>query len=279
MIAAGPAKSAQAMIGRTVAIWGSGTYARYCKVGMADAMLMPDSVSPNECASAFINPVTVLGMVETMRREGFTALVHTAAASNVGQMLCRVCLNDGIALVNIVRDHRQMKILRSLGAENVCNSSLATFDQDLQDAVRATGARLAFDATGGGILASRILAAMDRANMEGQPFRQYGSTGRKKVYMYSKLDPSPLEVAGGLGLSWDIGGWLVYNFVAEAEPGLLERLKARIADEIKTTFATTYSKSIGLDDALNPDVLAKVCQFSTGGKYLIEMRHDWPIAG
>jgi NADPH:quinone reductase len=207
-----------------------------------------------------------------MRREGFTALVHTAAASNVGQMLNRVCQQDGIGLVNIVRNDRQVQSLRSIGAEYVCNSSSATFDQDLQDALRATDARLAFDATGGGTLASQILAAMEKVDIEGKPVRQYGSSRKKKVYMYGKLDPNPLQILGNYGLSWSIGGWLVYNFLQEVGPGVLDRLKTRISNEIETTFATKYSKVVHLDDVIDPDVLSSVSQFSTGGKYLAEVR-------
>ncbi|WP_176598544.1 zinc-binding dehydrogenase [Sphingobium sp. 15-1] len=271
VVAAGLGKAAQALIGRTVALWGAGSYARYCKVRTADAMLLPDDVSAAEGASAFINPMTVLSMIETMRREGFTALVHTAAASSLGQMLGRLCRKDGIGLVNIVRSPQQVELLRSAGAEHVCDSSSASFDEDLQDAVRVTGARLGFDATGGGTLASRILAVMERVEMEGKGNRQYGSTGKKKIYVYGKLDADPLHLLGNYGLSWGVGGWLVYNFIEEAGKDVAERLKARIATEIKTTFATRYGKTIDLEELCDPAMIAYVSRMTTGGKCLIDM--------
>lgn len=271
VIAAGSSDAAQALIGRTVALWGAGTYARYYKVRVEDAMALPDDVSAIEGAAAFINPITALAMIETMRRDGFTGLVHTAAASSLGQMMCRICHKDGIPLVNIVRSPKQVELLRSIGAEYVCDSTSPSFDKDLQEAVRATGARVAFDATGGGILASQILAAMEVVNMEGQGIRQYGSTGKKKVYVYGKLDVAPIQMLGTYGLSWDVAGWLIYNFLEEVGAEVKERLKARVSSEVMTTFSTTFSKTIGFADIINPQVIIGANEKSTGGKYLVDM--------
>lgn len=274
VIAAGSSDAAQALIGRTVALWGAGTYARYYKVRVEDAMALPDDVSATEGAAAFINPITALAMIETMRHDGFTGLVHTAAASSLGQMMCRICQKDGIPLVNIVRSPKQVELLRSIGAEYICDSSSPSFDKDLQDAVRATGARVAFDATGGGILASQILAAMEVVNMEGQGIRQYGSTGKKKVYVYGKLDVTPIQLLGTYGLSWDVAGWLIYNFLEDVGADVKERLKARVASEVKTTFATSYSKAIGFAGISAPQVIIAANEKSTGGKYLVDMANS-----
>lgn len=270
VVAAGSGPAVQALLGRDVALWGSGTYARYCKVRAGDALLLPDDVSPAEGAAAFINPMTALGMVETMRRDGFSGLVHTAAASSLGQMLCRICEKEGIGLVSIVRNARQVELLKSIGAQFVCDSSAQDFDQALQDAVRSTGARLGFDATGGGTLVSQILAAMERVDMEGQGYRPYGATRRKKVYIYGGLDPSPLQMLRNYGLSWETGGWLVYNFIEEAGQDVADRLKRRIAAELKTTFAVTYNRTIGLEDICDPEVIRGVNERATGGKYLLD---------
>jgi NADPH:quinone reductase-like Zn-dependent oxidoreductase len=272
VVSAGAGRKARDLAGRNVALWGSGTYARYCKVRAADAMLLPDDVSPAEGAAAFINPMTALGMVETMKREGYSGIVHTAAASNLGQMLCRICDKDGIGLVAVVRNAQQKELLRSIGAEYVCDSSAVSFDEDLVDAVRASGARLGFDATGGGTLAGQILAAMERVNMEGRGYQLYGSAGKKKIYVYGKLDATPLQLLGNCGLSWAMDGWLVYNFLADAGVRTAERMKARIASELKTTFAASYSKTVGLADVCDPEVIRTVNQKATGGKFLIDMR-------
>ena len=150
-------------MGRAVATRSNfGMYAQYRIAKVSDCMLLPEGVTPKQGASAFINPLTALGMAETMRREGHTALVHTAAASNLGQMLNRVCLMDGIDLVNVVRSAEQVDILRRIGAKYIVNSTSPTFNKDLTEALAETNATLAFDAIGGGPTAQTILASMEK---------------------------------------------------------------------------------------------------------------------
>ena len=270
VVSAGTSQAAQALLGRHVAIWGGGMYVRYKKVCVANTLALPDDVSPVEGAAAFINPLTALGMIEVMRDEGFTALVHTAAASTVGQMLCRLCQRDDIGLVNIVRKAEQVDLLRSIGAAHVCNSSDENFDDDLLQALRTTGATLAFDAIGGGELASQILQIMERAVPKSQEYQHYGSDIGKKVLIYGTLDPRPLVFLKNYGLAWQVGGYLVFNFLKRSSAERIERLKQRVAAELKTTFATHFSHTISLEEACHPKVLRNAGQRATGQKYLID---------
>jgi NADPH:quinone reductase len=176
----------ESLVGRTVAFRNaSGTYARYRTMPAADCMILPAGLTARQGASAFINPLTVLGVVETMKREGHRALVHTAAASNVGQMLNRLCLKDGIDLVNIVRSQEQEDLLRQLGAKHIVNGSSPTFEDELTVALEETDATLAFDAIGGGRMASQILLGMERVQSRKlASFSRYGSPVHKQVYIY-----------------------------------------------------------------------------------------------
>ena len=210
-------------------------------------MLLPEGTTPAEGASSFVNPLTALGMVETMRREGHKALVHTAAASNLGQMLNRICIQDGIGLVNIVRKKEQEEILRAIGAKHVCNASAPTFMQDLTDALVATGATLAFDAIGGGKLAGQILTCMEAAlNKTATEYSRYGSTTHKQVYIYGGLDRGPTEFVRNFGMAWGMGGWLLFPFLQKIGAEGAKKLKERVAAELKTTFASRYTKEVSM---------------------------------
>jgi NADPH2:quinone reductase len=270
VIAAGSSAAAQALIGKTVAILGGATYSQYRAVPVEMSLALPDGTTPAEAASSFVNPLTALGMVETMRRENHKALVHTAAASNLGQMLQRICLMDGINLVNIVRRDEQEALLKSIGAKYVCNASRASFAQELTEALAATGATIAFDATGGGKLASQILACMEAAiNRSAKEYSRYGSNVHKQVYIYGGLDPTPLEVARNFGMAWGMGGWLLFPFLQKVGPQVTQSLKERVAREIKTTFASHYAAEISLAEALDPATMAVYNKRATGEKFLI----------
>ncbi|HET6728491.1 MAG TPA: zinc-binding dehydrogenase [Jiangellaceae bacterium] len=270
VIAAGAAPTAQALIGRTVALAGGGMYAQYRVAKVGAVLPMPDEVTPLDAASSFVNPLTALGFLETMRREGHTALINTAAASNLGQMLVRLCQADGIELVNIVRSQAQAELLGDLGAVHICNSGSETFFADLVSAIAATGATIGFDAIGGGKLTGQILTAMEAAlSQTASAYSLYGSSTRKRVYIYGALDPGPTEIRRSFGLSWDVGGWLVTPFLAEVGPEVVQRLRARVVAELKTTFASSYSQEISLAQALNIDTLRDCRRTATGEKYLI----------
>lgn len=270
VIAAGPAPAAQALLGKTVAMIGGAMYAQYRTLKAAACLTLPDGATATDGASSFVNPLTSLGMVETMRREGHTALVHTAAASNLGQMLNKICLKDGIALVNIVRKPEQRAVLEAIGATHICDQSSPTFKNDLTDALVATGATLAFDAIGGGKLAGQILGCMEAAiNRSAKVYNRYGSTTHKQVYLYGGLDTSPTEFTRSFGMAWGMGGWLLFPFLAKAGPAVEAALKARVAAELTTTFASHYSREITLAEMLQPDVAQAYNARATGAKFLL----------
>ncbi|WP_350294623.1 zinc-binding dehydrogenase [Limnohabitans sp. Rim8] len=270
VIAAGTSPAAQALLGKTVAMIGGGMYAQYRCLEAANCIALAPDATAADGASSFVNPLTALGMVETMRREGHKALVHTAAASNLGQMLNRICQKDHIELVNIVRQPEQAALLRSMGARYVCDTSLSTFMEDLTQALMDTGASIAFDATGGGQLAGQILTCMETAlNRTATVYSRYGSTTHKQVYIYGGLDVRPTEITRNFGFAWGIGGWLLFPFLNRIGQDDAQKLRDRVSAELKTTFASHYSNRITLAQALQPDVIAAYTQRATGSKYLI----------
>jgi NADPH2:quinone reductase len=271
VVAAGASAAAQALLGKTVAAIGGAMYSQYRAIGAEQCLLLPEGATPTDGASSFVNPLTALGMVETMRREGHKALVHTAAASNLGQMLHRICLAEGIALVNIVRKPEQAALLRGMGAAHVCDTSSPSFLADLTEALVVTGATLAFDAIGGGKLAGQILGCMETAvNRTAKEYSRYGSTTLKQVYVYGGLDTRPTEFVRNFGMAWSMGGWLLFPFLQKIGPERMQVLKARVAAELKTTFASRYSRTISLAEALQPDTIAVYNQRATGEKFLID---------
>ncbi len=270
VVAAGGSPEAQGLLGRTVAIVGGATYAQYRKVRASDCLPLPEDASAADGASSFVNPLTALGMVETMRAEGHSALVHTAAASNLGQMLNRICQADGVPLVNIVRSAEQAALLRQAGAQHVCDSSTAEFMGSLVEALKATGATLAFDAIGGGRLASQILSGMEQVAGAAMPYNRYGSGVHKQVYIYGALDTGPTELARSFGFAWGVGGWLLTPFLQKVGPARLAEMRQRVASELKTTFASRYTKVISLIDVLKLDNLHAYNRRATGEKYLID---------
>jgi hypothetical protein len=209
-------------------------------------------------------------MTETMRREGHKALVHTAAASNLGQMLNKICLKDGIGLVNIVRSQTQADILRKIGAKYIVDSSTPSFMDDLTNALAETGATIAFDAIGGGKLAGQILAAMEGAiNKTAKAYSRYGSNVHKQVYIYGTLDPRPVEINRTFGMAWGVGGWLLFPFLMKVGPVEGQKLRERVIGELKTTFASHYTRVVSLQEALDPANLALYAKRATGEKFLI----------
>ncbi|MEQ1580378.1 MAG: zinc-binding dehydrogenase [Steroidobacteraceae bacterium] len=271
VVAAGTADEARALLGKTVAVFSGAMYAQYCVVRVASCLVLPDGTAPRDGASCFVNPLTALCMVETMRLEGHTALVHAAAASNLGQMLCRICQADGVELVNIVRSAEQEALLRSLGAVHVCNSSTPDFMDRLTDVIAATKATLAFDPIGGGELAGQILGCMEAVlnrDWDG-PFRRYGSPVQKQVYIYGGLDPRPTLIDRSFGMAWGIGGWLLWPALSKVGPTREQELRNRVARELKTTFASHFTSEIALADLLQPDILKACKRSATGQKILI----------
>jgi NADPH:quinone reductase len=270
VVAAGDSPEAQALLERTVSVAAGGMYTQYRICQASLCLALPKDAPARVGASAFVNPLTTLGMIETMRRDGHSALVHTAAASNLGQMLVKLCQEEDVPLVNIVRKPKQERILRSIGAVHVCDSSAPSFRRDLTEAVGVTSATLGFDATGGGKLASQILSAMEAAaSTSMSAYSRYGSTVRKQVYIYGGLDPSPTLLTRNFGFAWSVGGWLLTPFLQSIGPERFGELRARVAAGLTATFASSYANEVSLADVLHPSVFARYVKQSTGDKVLV----------
>ena len=261
------------LIGKTVGLAGGAMYSQYRCVPAASCLVMDEGTSPAEAASCFVNPLTALSFVETMKIENHTALVHTAAASNLGQMLVKICKDDGIPLVNIVRKSEQVELLKNLGAEYVCNTSDESFMDDLVNALVATGATLGFDATGGGNngeLPGQILSAMEiAANKTAKEYSRYGSDTYKQVYIYGGLDQSPTVLKRAYGMSWGLGGWLLTPMIGRIGMEKFQQMRMRVAKEIKTTFASSYAQEISFEQMLQPEIIKSYAKQATGEKYLV----------
>ena len=270
VVAAGDSELATSLMGKVVAVMGGGMYAEYrCVKANMCLPLLPGNTA-KDGASSFINPLTALAMLETMRMEGHTALVHTAAASNLGQMLNRICIADGVELVNIVRKEEQAEILRGLGAKYIVNSSSEDFMSELTNAIHATGATLAFDATGGGTLASNILSAMEAAAARTPgAYSIYGSIKHKQVYLYGGLNTSETTLTRGYGMAWGVGGWLLPSFMARVGMKVVMGLQARVAKELTTTFASHYTNEVSLEEALQAETVGNYIAKATGEKFVI----------
>ncbi|MFV0526158.1 MAG: NADH oxidase [Acidimicrobiales bacterium] len=271
VIAAGP--GAEHLLGRTVAMLGGSMYADHRRLSTVEILPLPEGTPARDGASCFVNPLTALGMVETMRLDGHHAIVHTAAASNLGQMLVRICLADDVPLVNVVRRPAQAELLTGLGARWVIDTSTTSWRDDLVAALTETGATLAFDAVGGGRLAGQLLSAMEAAigaRSGASGYARYGSATHKQVYIYGGLDRGPTELNRGFGMAWGVGGWLLTNFLTRVGPETGAALRQRVVDELGTTFASHYTATIGLDDMLDPEVARRYAAQATSSKYLVD---------
>ena len=270
VVAAGESEAAQALLGKRVTGLGGEVYAEYRMLNVAQVMELPDGISAEQGASCYVNPLTALSFVETMRNMGHESLVHTAAASNLGQMLNKICLKDGVPLVNIVRKEEQAEILRGIGAKHIVNSTSPTFMEDLIAALMETGATLGFDAIGGGPLAGQLLIAMEAAaSRKMKEYSRYGSGQETQVFIYGRLDMSPTLVPPGVGFAWNLSGYLLTPFLQKAGKEVRARMYKRVIDELTTTFASHYTKRISLAEALNLDTLKAYDAKATGEKYLI----------
>ena len=270
VFAAGDSEAAQSLMGKTVAILSGAAYAQYCCVPAQSCIVHNEGTSASDAASSFVNPLTALGMVETMRTEGHSALVHTAAASSLGQMLNKVCLAQDVPLVNIVRNQQQVEILNKIGAKTICDSTSETFKADLYKAIDETAATLAFDAIGGGDLVSDILSAMEKSgSKDAVGFNTYGSESNKQAYIYGGLDFSPTTLNRTYGMTWAIGGWLLMRFLGKLKPQQIGQLQKQVADEIKTTFASEFTDELSFEQAMTPETILQYNAKKTGEKYLI----------
>lgn len=270
VIRTGSSDAAKALMGKLVSVIGGAMYTQYRTVKARDVMPLPAGITAADGASWFVNPLTALGMTETMRRENHKALVHTAAASNLGQMLNKICIKDGIALVNIVRSKEQADILHKIGAKYVVDSTSPSFMEDLTAALVETGATIAFDAIGGGKLAGQILTGMEiAANKTAKEYSRYGSSVFKQVYIYGSLNTGPTELSRSFGLSWSVSGWLLTPFLQKIGPADIGKLRQRVVSELKTTFASHYTQVVSLPEVLQMSNIAVYNKRATGEKFLI----------
>ena len=270
VIGAGSSSEAQALLGKVVGFLSGSAYAQFRTLSVSQCLPMPAGTDPVDAAAAFVNPLTALSMVETMRSEGHSALVHTVGASNLGLMLNRVCAADGVGLVSIVRTSEQVELLRTEGGTHVCDSSAPSFIADLTDALRATGATIAFDAIGGGELAGTILWRMEAvAGEQTDGYSTYGSDAFKQVYIYGGLDRSPTVLRRNFGMSWSVGGWLLTPFLNKLGDEAVGGLRRRVANEITSTFASSYGMRLSLEQVVDPEMLRRYAQATTGDKALV----------
>ena len=270
VVAAGSSDAAQALMGKTVAVIGGGTYRQYHCVNVQSCLELKEGTTAKEGASSFVNPLTALAMVETMRAEGHKAIIHAAAASSLGQMLNRICMADGVDLINIVRKEEQEKLLRDMGAKYVVNSSSDTFLKELTAAIIETGATISFDPIGGGQLTSDILNCMEAAiTRDVEEYSVYGSNTFKQAYVYGALNRGPITLNRNFGFSWGVNGFLLFNALGKLGTKTVMSMRQRVAEEITTTFASSYTHEVTLEEALQLKSIAKYGQQATGEKYLI----------
>lgn len=275
VVAAGESEAAQSLIGKTVAVLSGATYADFCCVPIQACLVHHEGTTARQAASSFVNPLTALGMVETMRMEGHSALVHTAAASSLGVMLNKICIAEDVPLVNIVRSQQQVDILSKLGAKYICNSSSESFAKDLYKAIKETGATLAFDAIGGGTIVSDILTAMEQVgSKDAKGFNTYGSEANKQVYIYGGLDFSPSTLNRAYGMTWGIGGWLLMRFLAKLSVEQVIALHKKVANEINSTFAIEFNDELSFEQAITPENIMRYNAKKTGEKFLINPTKD-----
>jgi len=271
-------EGAAGLVGKTVGVAGGGMYAGYRCLAAKNCLVMEAGTTPAQAASSFVNPLTALGFVETMKLENHSALVHTAAASNLGQMLVKICRDANVPLVNIVRKSEQVDLLKNLGAEYVCNTSDENFMPSLIEALVATGATLGFDATGGGNggkLVGQILSGMEvAANKAAGEYSRYGSDTHKQVYIYGGLDPTPTVLNRAYGMQWGLGGWLLTPMIGRFGMPTFQQMRQRVASEIHTTFASHYSRHISFQEMLQPEIIRAYARQATGEKFLVEPHRD-----
>jgi len=268
VVAAGDNPAAQALIGQRVACVPGNAFSQYA-ISEAAMCLPLGDISCQDGASAFVNPMTALGFVETAKVEGHTAMVHTAAASNLGQMLNKICQQDGIELVNIVRKQEQADILQGIGAKYIVNSSDPDYMAQLRAAISETGAYFGFDPIGGGNSVDRIFAAMEQVASGTTAYSRYGSDQAKKMYIYGRLDVSPTILTPSYGFGFTLSGWLLTPFLAKAGMETIVRMRQRVLAGLTTTFASNYKKKVTLEQMLEKDAATDYNAMHTGEKYLL----------
>ena len=269
VVATGDSDTAKALMGQRVSCVPGNAFSQYA---IADAnMCLPlGDHSAEAGASSFVNPMTALGFAENAKMEGQSAILHTVGASNLGQMLNRICIEDGLGLVNIVRKDDQAELLKSQDATHVVNSSDNDFMKQLRDAIEDTSAFFGFDPIGGGKMVDSCFKAMEQvavANMK--EYSRYGSNQAKRMFIYGRLDVSPTTLTPSYGFGWTLSGWLLFPFLQHAGQETMARMRKRVLDNLTTTFASSYKAKVDLEAMLTKDAILDYREMKTGQKYLV----------
>ncbi len=269
VVATGTTDMAKALMGQRVACVPGHAYSQYATADAAMCLPLGD-LSSEVGASAFVNPMTALGFVENARMDGQKAIVHAAAASNLGQMLVKICQEDGMGLVNIVRKAEQETILRDLGAEWVVNSSAPDFLPKLMAAIDATDAYYGFDPIGGGTTVDACFKAMERVAVgKMKDYNRYGSNQQKRMFIYGRLDTGPTTLTPSYGFGWTLSGWLLTPFLAQAGVETMMRMRQRVLAGLTSTFASSYKRKVTLEQMLEKNAASDYRKMKTGEKYLV----------
>lgn len=269
VIATGDGDMAKALLGKRVACVPGTAFSEYA---IADAtMCLPlGDISARDGASAFVNPMTALGFVETAKMEGAKSILHTAAASNLGQMLVRICQEDDMPLVNIVRREEQVRLLQDMGAEHIVNSGADDFMRQLRESIDETDAFFGFDPIGGGQMVDHCFKAMEQVAVSKMTeFSRYGSNQAKKMHIYGRLDLGPTILTPSYGFGFTLTGWLLTPFLQSAGMETVMRMRQRVLDNLTTTFKSSYTKEVTLEGMLEKDAVLQYRQMRTGEKYLV----------
>ena len=269
VVATGDSDAAKALMGQRVACVPGNAFSQYA---IADAaMCLPLGDHSSEAgASSFVNPMTALGFVENARMDGQKSILHTVGASNLGQMLNRICLEDGMGLVNIVRKDEQVELLKSQGATHIVNSSGGDFMDQLKTAIDDTDAFYGFDPIGGGKMVDNCFKAMEQVAVgKMTEYSRYGSNQQKRMFIYGRLDFAPTTLSLAYGFGFTLSGWLLTPFLANAGMETVMRMRKRVLDNLTTTFASSYKEKVDLEGMLTKEAILDYKQMKTGEKYLV----------
>ena len=269
VVATGESDAAKALMGQRVSCVPGNAFSQYCLVDANQCLPLGDH-SAEAGASAFVNPMTALGFVENAKLDGQDAILHTVGASNLGQMLTRICVEDGIGLVNIVRKADQADLLKSLGSTHVVNSAADDFMNQLAGAIDQTGAFYGFDPVGGGTGVDTAFKAMEKVAVQRMTeYSRYGSNQAKRMFIYGRLDAGATILTPGYGFGWTLSGWLLFPFLQSVGHETVGRMRKRVLENLTTTFANHYKKRVNLEEMLTKDSVSEYRAMRTGEKYLV----------
>ncbi len=270
VIQAGSSAASAALLNRTVCLAGGGTFARYRTVRAADCVALPEGVTSSEAAAAFINPTTALCMLDTARSHGQDALIFTAAASSLGRMMHRLCVQENVEFIGVVRGPEALERVRAQGVRYAFDLTSESFVEQLTEAITGTGATLAFDAIAGGDIVSTLLRCMESASRQSEtPSGHYGSARQKRVYIFGNCWVLSTVLKRDFGLSYSVSGWLLYHYLDNVSQSRRLDMQRRVVEGLSGIFSTEYVAEISLLQLLDPDVMRAYAAKETAGKHLL----------